>query len=271
MPSAPRIRELLPSLWRPEPEAAADDLLALFVNAAGSLIDTASIAAGEVMQAHWFRYADSALVSPYVARLRAKAGAPPLRPGDPEVDLHPYLDDLARLAGILGLAPWREPLAERETVEEFRRRIARMVALYRDGLAPARRSARITLASLPVADRAAPPGLRERGFTVEEAAPAAARRSPRDAARHPRRPRRPADALAHRQRRDRPDRARDLYRGRDPGAGRDRSRPTSRSSSASIPRPAPASASPMRARCRPARPWRSCPPSPPGSAATPAS
>ncbi|HEU0221173.1 MAG TPA: hypothetical protein VFR34_03035, partial [Paracoccaceae bacterium] len=176
MPSALRIRELLPSLWRPEPEAPADDLLALFVKVVGGQIDGASVEAGEVMQAHWYRYADSALVAPYVARFRAEEGAPPLKPGDLAIDLHPYLDDLARLAGLLGLAPWREPLAERETVEEFRRRIARMVALYREGLGTRAALRRITLASLPVADRAAALGLRERGFGVEEGAPVAVRR-----------------------------------------------------------------------------------------------
>ena len=142
---------------------------------AGALVDAASIAAGEVMQAHWFRYSDSALVSPFVARFRSKEGDPPLTPGDVAVDLHPYIDDLARLAGLLALAPWREPLDQRETVEEFRRRIARTVALYRDGLGTRAALRAATLAALPVADRAAPPGLRERGFTVEEAAPVAGR------------------------------------------------------------------------------------------------
>lgn len=171
MSSAQRIRDLLPSLWRPGEPAAPDDLLASLVGTVGSLLDQTSVAAGEVMQAHWYRYADSALVSPYVAQYRARDRQPPLKPGDAEVDLHPYLDDLARLGRLLGLAPWREPQADRETVEEFRRRIARIVTLYRQGLGTTAALRSMTLASLPVADRAAPPGLRERGFTVEEAAP----------------------------------------------------------------------------------------------------
>lgn len=175
MPSAERIRELLPSLWRPEPEAREGELLAQFVATAGSLVDAASIAASEVMQAHWFRYSDSALVSPYVARFRSKQSKAPLVPGDPSIDLHPYLDDLARLAGLLGVVPWREPLDQRETVEEFRRRIERTVALYRDGLGTRSALRRMTLASLPAADRSAAEGLRERGFSVEEAAPVAMR------------------------------------------------------------------------------------------------
>ncbi len=168
MASADRLRDLLPSLWRPEPDAPADDLLAGLIRAGGRVIDTASIEAGDVMQARFFRFADSALLSPYVARLRVKAGDPPLLPNDPAVDLHPYLDDLARLAALLGLAPWTEPLDARETVEEFRRRVARMVALWQGGLGTRAALHAVTEASLPVLDRTAAAGLRERGFTVEE-------------------------------------------------------------------------------------------------------
>src|SRR5262245_16720621 len=171
MASADRIRDLLPSLWRPEPDASANDLLAGLVRAGGRLVDTASIEAGDVMQSHWFGFSDSALLSPYVARFRAKAGEKPLLPGDPDVDLHPYLDDLGRMAGLLGLVPWAQPLDARETVEEFRRRVARMVALWKNGLGTRAALRAVTRATLPTIDRSAPPGLRERGFTVEERAP----------------------------------------------------------------------------------------------------
>lgn len=170
MASADRLRDLLPSLWRPEPDAPADDLLAGLLRAGGRVIDTASTEAGDVMQSHWFRFADSALLSPYVSRFRAKAGQSPLLPADPDVDLHPYLDDLARLAGLLGLVPWTQPLDARETVEDFRRRVARMATLWKDGLGTRAALRAITQAMLPVMDRAAAPGLRERGFTVEERA-----------------------------------------------------------------------------------------------------
>lgn len=170
MAAADRLRDLLPSLWRPEPDAPADDLLAGLLRAGGRVIDTASTEAGDVMQSRLFRFADSALVAPYAGRFRVKAGQKPLLPGDPEVDLYPYLDDLARLASLLGLTPWAEPLDARETVEEFRRRVARMVALWKGGLATMAALRGITLASLPVLDRMASPGLQERGFTVEERA-----------------------------------------------------------------------------------------------------
>jgi hypothetical protein len=84
---------------------------------------------------------------------------------------NPHLDDLPRLAALLGLAPWQEPLEARERVEDFRRRVLRIVQLYRDGLGTRAALWRMTRASLPVADRTAPRPLGERGFTVEEAAP----------------------------------------------------------------------------------------------------
>ncbi len=168
MASADRLRDLLPSLWRPQPDAPADDLLAGLVRAGGRTIDTVSVEAGDVMQSRFVRFADSALMSPFVARLRAKSDQKPLLPGDPAVALHPYIDDLARLAGLLGLVPWTEPLDARETVEEFRRRVERMVALWRGGLGTRSALHAVTQAMLPVMDRTAPDGLQERGFTVEE-------------------------------------------------------------------------------------------------------
>jgi hypothetical protein len=172
MPSAERIRQTLPSLFRPEPDAPATDLLAQLVKAIGSVLDGISVEAGEVMQAHWFRYADSALFSAYASRSRQIEGARPLLPGDPEVADFPYLSDLPRIAALLDLLPWREPLQERERVEDFRRRMERAVRLYGDGLGTREALRRVTLASLAPADRDAAPGLRERGFTIEEFAPA---------------------------------------------------------------------------------------------------
>jgi len=175
MPSAERIRQTLPSLYRPEPDAPASDLLAQLVKAIGSVLDGVSVEAGEVMLAHWFRYADSALVSSYASRSRQIEDKRPLLPGDPEVSDFPYLSELPRIAGLLDLSPWREPLQERERVEGFRQRMERTVRLYRDGLGTREALRRVTLASLPPADREAAQGLRERGFTVEELAPADAR------------------------------------------------------------------------------------------------
>lgn len=164
MGSAARIRDLLPSLWRPE--EGAEDLLARLVAASGAQLDRARIEAGDTMQAHWLRFADSALLSPYVAALRQAAGKAPLLPGDPEVAAHPFLDDLPRLAALLGLRPHDEPVDARETVEAFRARVMATVELWKEGLA--------TRAAIQQAARLALSGMAERGVAVEEHAPGAA-------------------------------------------------------------------------------------------------
>ncbi|HEX7243033.1 MAG TPA: hypothetical protein VF263_22280, partial [Longimicrobiaceae bacterium] len=78
-----------------------------------------------------------------------------------------YVRDLGRLGSLLTAVPWTEPAAERETVEEFRERIARLVALYRDGLATPAALRRMVEALLPV-DRDRPAEQRDRGFGLEE-------------------------------------------------------------------------------------------------------
>jgi hypothetical protein len=182
MGSADRLRDLLPTLWRPEPDPPGtarpgSDLLADLIRSAGAGFDRLAVEAGDVMQAHWFATADSALTSAWVARHRAAADRPPVAPRDPAVESHPYLDDLPRIAALIDLAPWAEPLDQRERVEDFRRRIRRIVALYREGVGTRRGLLAMARASLPLADPDAPPGLRERGVAVEEAAPVTIRRA----------------------------------------------------------------------------------------------
>ena len=161
MGSAERISDLLPSLWRPEPEA--QDLMARLIAASGRQLDRTRIEAGDTMQAHWLPFADSALLSPYVAVLRRSAGDAPLLPGDPAVRAHPFLDDLPRLAALLGLRPHEEPSAARETVEAFRERVMATISLWREGLA--------TRAAVLEAARLALSGMPERAVAIEEFAP----------------------------------------------------------------------------------------------------
>ena len=174
MPSVARIREQLPGLWRPEPEH--DDLLARFLNAAGGLLDGLRGEHQGVLQSHWWRFADSASFSPFVLRDRTLAGLPPLDPfadADREfMDSFPYLVDLARLGALLGLPPWREPLALRERVEAYRTRLRRFVMLYRSGLGTRAALRAITEAFLDP-DFALPLPERDRPFSVEEFVPLA--------------------------------------------------------------------------------------------------
>lgn len=142
--------------------------------------------ASHVMQSRWLDYADHAQFSPYVRRGRVIEELDPLRAGDPEIPLFPYVSDLARMGSMLALLPWREPAAQRERVEAYRQRIRRIVAMYRDGLGTTEAMRRMIEAQLPV-DLTADRGLQDRPFTLEEFAPvveasamAAARGAPAD-------------------------------------------------------------------------------------------
>ena len=72
------IRDLLPSLWRPEPEATG--LLPDLITAAGAGLTLARIDGGNTMQAHWSGFADYAPTSPFVGAFRRAAGLPALLP-----------------------------------------------------------------------------------------------------------------------------------------------------------------------------------------------
>lgn len=82
------------------------------------------------------------------------------------VNDHAYLVDLARLGALVGLTPWTQPASLRESVEVFRLRLARVVAVYRNGLGtlPALRG--MVEALLPVALERSPEE-RDRPFLLE--------------------------------------------------------------------------------------------------------
>ena len=169
MPSATRIVDRLPSLYRPEVEAAG--LFTAFVRAIGSSLDGVSRESSDVMQAHWFSSADSALFSEWVRRTRELTGEPAVRRTDDIVEALPYLLDLPRLAALFDRAPWLDPPLSRDRVEDFRRRLADLVTMYRLGLGTMTALRLATRIALPISDRDAPPGLRTRSFSVEEFAP----------------------------------------------------------------------------------------------------
>ena len=168
MPADERILNRLPSLYRPEPGVDESDLLWQLIRAVGGELDQINQLSSEVMEAHWFAYADSAIYSPWMSRDRARRKQPPMKLKNPEIDAFPYLHDLPKIASLVGLSPWREPLRDRESVEFFRQRVRHIIRLYRDGVGTLRALRTMTRASLPMLDPEAPPGLRERNFTVEE-------------------------------------------------------------------------------------------------------
>lgn len=79
----------------------------------------------------------------------------------------PWVDDLARIGSVLALPHWREPADEPESVEEYRARQRRVVALYADGLGTVSAIRRMVEAQLPL-DGDAPPERQDRPYLFEE-------------------------------------------------------------------------------------------------------
>ena len=162
-----QIRDRLPTLYRPEDD---DGLLTLTLRAVADVTEELNREAGDVLQAHWFEYADGALYDPYFNRSRQLTGLPPPALDDPALEKFPYVHDLARLASLLALPPWQDPPALRETVEEYRKRIGRIVKLYSNGLGTPGAMRRMIEAQLPV-DLGAAEAEEDRPFWLEEFAP----------------------------------------------------------------------------------------------------
>jgi hypothetical protein len=80
MPTFEQIRDRLPSLYRPE--AGDTSLLTRYLQAIAAVLDHLNQEASQVMQAHWFAYADRALYNPYVQRQRQLRRLPPPSPGN---------------------------------------------------------------------------------------------------------------------------------------------------------------------------------------------
>ncbi len=172
MPSLNRIRDRLPSLY--QPEDGDPGLVSLWLKAVGTVLDRAQREATEVMQSHWFPYADQAMFNRWflgTGELRVPP-APFPKPGDPALSQFPYIDDLARIGALVSIAPWEQPPRWRDLVEDYRLRIARIVAVYRNGLGTMGALRRMVEAQLP-ADQSAPAQQRDRPFWLEEFSPVA--------------------------------------------------------------------------------------------------
>ncbi len=170
MPRFELIRDRLPSLYRPE--EGDKSLLTLFLQAVASLLEEVDREAGEVMQSHWYDFADRALYSPYVIRsLQLQDPSQPYpKPDDPVLKDFPYIHDLARLAALLSLPPWQNPPEVRELVEAYAQRIREIVRLYENGLGTLDALRSMIEAQLPV-NLDAPYELQKRPFWLEELAP----------------------------------------------------------------------------------------------------
>lgn len=152
-------------------------LLSLFLHSIADVLDELNSEANDVMQAHWYAYADKALYSPYFLRTLQLLKQPFPAPNDLVVQNFPYIHDLGRLGVLLPLLPWQTPPAFREWVEDYRTRIRRFVELYRNGLGTIDALRRITEGQLPANPEALEPQ-RDRPFWIEEFAPSSARLTP---------------------------------------------------------------------------------------------
>jgi hypothetical protein len=165
---ADAITSLLPTLYRPRPTDKGP--LPRLIQAVGSLLDSADLDATVVLQSHWFKTADAALFDPFFIRTLQLQGRATPKPTDPELRLFPYIRDLASLAALLSLLPREDPPNYKETAEDYRARISRIVRVYTDGVGTVRAVRGMIEAALPV-DDAAPADRRDRAFAVEEFAP----------------------------------------------------------------------------------------------------
>ena len=131
-----RLRGHLPSLWRPQP--GDDSLLSQFIDGIGDTLDDAGEQLQHVLRARWSRVADAAAFDAHYVLERRDRGLPTVNPRDAgdaaELDTYPYVDDLARLAALLKMPPWREPGSLAEGVEEYRQRVRDLLGAYRTGL-----------------------------------------------------------------------------------------------------------------------------------------
>lgn len=178
MASYEQLVEHLPSLWRPQPGDRS--LLADWLAAVGQAFDGAAVDVQHVLRAHWADTADAAVWDAHYGALRRERGQGAPSPGDPqdrrEIQRYPYISDLARVAGLLDLPPWRDPASLRETVEEYRQRLADVLQAYGAGLTTVPALRRLVDAALPE-DMAAPLSAQRGSFAIEE--PVALRRSVR--------------------------------------------------------------------------------------------
>ncbi len=146
-----RLTALLPSLYRPEPDD--ETLLNRLLQSTGAVLDEATVQAHHVMFAHWFDVADKATWDAHHQTERRERGLPPVNVRNAkdqrEILTYPYINDLGRLCGLLGIPPWREPALLRETVEEYRQRVADLLEAYRRGLTTVPALRRLIEAELP--------------------------------------------------------------------------------------------------------------------------
>lgn len=164
-----RLRERLPSLYRPEVDD--ETLLNRLLGASGFIFDGAADQAQQVLRGHWFDIADKASWDKHYQTERQSRNLPPVNVRDTkdakEIRLYPYITDVAKLCALLDLPPWKEPSNLKETTEEYRQRVEDILAAYRLGLTTLPALRRLVEAALPE-DMSAPVAQQRWPFAIEE-------------------------------------------------------------------------------------------------------
>ncbi len=167
-----RLVSHFPSLYRPE--VNEESLFNVLLKELGITMDELSRDLTLAMQSHWFRTADKASYDPHYLRSRELDGASPINLRDQKeqrrIADYPYLHDLARLGALVSISPRREPSALRETVEQYRQRLLRIIMIYRAGLGTLKALRDMVAAELPEDPDLALPA-QKRSFSLEENAP----------------------------------------------------------------------------------------------------
>ena len=147
------ICQRLPGLYRPEEDDRG--LLARFIRAASALLDETDRESSQVMQSHWFRYADDPRFDLYLS-LFERAAFPNGIPEDEQKKAQEQFDiicDLARISSMFRIHPWQAAGGEAETVLQFRRRVSEIINVYKHGLGTRQAVENMTHALLPAEGR----------------------------------------------------------------------------------------------------------------------
>ena len=159
----------LPTLWRAQ--RGDSTLLSQWLQAVGATFDGGAADIQHVLRAHWFDTADAAAWATHFSADRRERGLGALRITNPsdqrEALRYPYVRDLARMAALLDLPPWREPASLREGVEEYRQRVGDVLGAYRAGLVTPAALRALVDAALPE-DMGAALQARRAGYALEE-------------------------------------------------------------------------------------------------------
>lgn len=167
-----RLKSHFPSLYQPEEQDI--NLLNGLLKELGANMDEVGRDLTDIMQSHWCKVADKATYDPHYLRGRELEGLGVINLQDlldkKAIADYPYLLDLVRLGSLVSVPPWREPLVLRENVEQYRKRLLRIVKIYQNGLGTLGAIRSMVTAELPE-NAELDTSAQQRSFFIEENTP----------------------------------------------------------------------------------------------------